>query len=127
MSDDKAKKAEEFKKMNAGESNIQERTTDDGKKEYLDDVSGKWVGKSELKKIQKTRKTEEAAAKKAAEKTKKEEEKKASGVPEKKKKVEEEELDPTKYTENRKNFLANQRKEGKNPYPHKFNRDMTVP
>jgi lysyl-tRNA synthetase class 2 len=36
-------------------------------------------------------------------------------------------LDPSKYTENRKNFLDSLRSEGKNPYPHKFNRDMTIP
>jgi len=27
----------------------------------------------------------------------------------------------------RKKFLEAQRKEGKNPYPHKFQRDMTIP
>jgi len=52
MSDDKEKKAEEFKKRNAEENKVQEREVD-GKKEYLDEVSGKWVGKSELKKLQK--------------------------------------------------------------------------
>lgn len=38
-----------------------------------------------------------------------------------------EETDPSKYTDNRKNWIESLRKEGKNPYPHKFNRDMTVP
>lgn len=41
-------------------------------------------------------------------------------------KKEEEELDPNKYTENRYKMLENMRAEGVNPYPHKFNRDMTV-
>ena len=45
----------------------------------------------------------------------------------KKKKNDDEELDPTKYTENRKKFIAKQRQEGKNPYPHKFHRDCTIP
>lgn len=41
--------------------------------------------------------------------------------------VDEEELDPSKYTENRKAFLEGLRKDGKNPYPHKFDRDFTIP
>jgi lysyl-tRNA synthetase class 2 len=35
-------------------------------------------------------------------------------------------LDPTKYTENRYKMLDIMRAKGENPYPHKFNRDMTV-
>ena len=41
-------------------------------------------------------------------------------------KVNDADLDPSKYTEIRKNFLQDQRNDGKNPYPHKFNRDMTI-
>lgn len=36
-------------------------------------------------------------------------------------------MDPSKYTENRKQWLESVRAEGKNPYPHKFKRDMTIP
>ena len=74
--------------------------------------------------MQKARENEKKAAAKAAEKAKKEEEKKAAGggaaKAEKIKVGGDEELDPSKYTENRKNFLQNLRDNGKNPYPHKF-------
>jgi len=62
---------------------------------------------------------EKAAAKKA----------KDANAPKKagKKAENDEDMDPSKYTENRKQWLESVRAEGKNPYPHKFNRDMTVP
>ena len=95
----------------------------DGKKEYLDEETKEWVGKNELKKRQTLRKKAKDAAEKAA--------KKAETAPKagaKKEKVaDDEELDPSKYTDNRKAFLEAQRAEGKNPYPHKFNRDFTIP
>jgi lysyl-tRNA synthetase, class II len=123
-----ADKAEEFKKQNAGEAQVQSRDTADGKKEFLDEVTNEWVSKSELKKRQTQRKKEAAAAKKAEEKKAKDEAKKAEGGGEKKaKKVEEEELDPSKYTENRRKWIQAERDAGRNPYPHKFNRDMTIP
>lgn len=37
-----------------------------------------------------------------------------------------EELDPTKYTENRKNWLQSQRDAQINPYPHKFSRTHRI-
>ena len=94
----------------------------DGKKEYKDEVTGEWVSKNELKKRNTQRKKEKDAADKAAKKA-------ATQTAEKSKKKEEneEDLDPSKYTENRKNYLESVRQEGKNPYPHKFKRDMTVP
>jgi hypothetical protein len=94
-----ADKAEQFKKQNADEKQTQERTTADGKKEYLDDEANEWVGKNELKKRQKDRKKIKDAADKAAKKA-------AAPKTEAKKKVEnDDELDPSKYTDNRKNFL----------------------
>ena len=63
------------------------------------------------------------AKKKAKEEEKKQ--KQAQDGGEKKKKVEEE-LDPSKYTENRKNFIQAQRDVGKNPYPHKFSRTHRI-
>lgn len=57
--------------------------------------------------------------KEAAEKAQKKAEIKPAGEA-KTKKVEEEELDPSKYTDMRKNFINALRAEGKNPYPHKF-------
>ena len=117
-----ADKAAEFKKQNQNEKEPEMREVD-GKKEYLDEETKEWVGKNELKKRQTLRKKAKDAAEKAA--------KKAETAPKagaKKEKVaDDEELDPSKYTDNRKAFLEAQRAEGKNPYPHKFNRDFTIP
>jgi len=117
-------KAEEFKKMNAQEKEIQQRDTADGKKEFLDEVTNEWVSKNELKKRTTKRKNDAKAAEKAAKKKEDGGDKKAAA---KKAGPSEEELDPSQYTDNRRNFLESQRKEGKNPYPHKFQRDMTIP
>lgn len=121
-----ADKAEEFKKANAEKSAVQERTVD-GKKEFLDEETGDWVSKNELKKRQTARKNAAKAAEKAAAKKAKE-----GATPAKKDKkaaaeAEDEELDPSKYTEIRKAFLEKEREAGRNPYPHKFHRDMTIP
>ena len=69
---------------------------------------------------------EKAAAKKAAE-----EAKAAAGEEAPKKKnlaaaFEEEEKDPSKYTENRKNFVQSLRDQNVNPYPHKFTRTHRI-
>jgi len=37
-----------------------------------------------------------------------------------------EDLDPTKYTENRRQWIQEQRDGGKNPYPHKFSRTHRI-
>ncbi len=82
------------------------------------------VSKSELKKRQKMREKEAKAKAKEEEKKKKEAEQ-----PKKEKKaalVVEEEVDPSKYTENRKNWVQAQRDQGKNPYPHKFSRTHRI-
>ena len=117
-----ADKAAEFKKQNQTEKEPEMREVD-GKKEYLDEETKEWVGKNELKKRQTLRKKAKDAAEKAA--------KKAATAPKagakKEKMADDEELDPSKYTDNRKAFLEAQRAEGKNPYPHKFNRDFTIP
>ena len=39
---------------------------------------------------------------------------------------EEEEKDPSKYNENRKNFVQSIRDQGQNPYPHKFTRSHRI-
>lgn len=67
--------------------------------------------------------------KKAEEKKKKEEEKAAAGGGAAKPKAAaafEEEVDPSKYTENRKNFVQQVRDSGVNPYPHKFTRTHRI-
>ena len=117
-------KAEEFKAQNAMEKDAPMREVD-GKKEYLDEETNEWVSKNELK----TRKTQRKKAKEAQEKLQKKKEaapakdvKKAAATTE-----DVEDLDPSKYTEIRKKFLDGLRSEGKNPYPHKFARDMTIP
>lgn len=91
----------------------------------LDEVTGEMVSKNELKKRQKLRKKEEEKAKKDAAKKQKEEEKKA--------KAEtdgdvapviggDDEVDPSKYAQNRRDWLNSRRDKGENPYPHKFHR-----
>jgi len=112
-------KAEEFKKQNAQEAHAQMREVD-GKKEYLDEETGEWVSKNELKKRQTQRKKAAAQASKPAKKE-------PAGAQKKEKANVEEEIDPSKYTDNRKAFLEHMRDEGQNPYPHKFMRDMTIP
>lgn len=76
---------------------------------------------SELKTRKKLREKEEAKKKK--------EEEKASKLPPAgtgKVKPPEEILDPTQYTHNRKQFVQKIREEGKNPYPHKFDRTHRI-
>jgi lysyl-tRNA synthetase class 2 len=106
----------------------QAKATDAGeaaeKKLYLDEPTGEMVSKNELKKRQTLRKKEEEKKKKDEEKKKKEEEKKDK--PQAAHKQNDEELDPTQYTNNRKAFIENLRKEGKNPYPHKFERTHRI-
>jgi lysyl-tRNA synthetase class 2 len=91
----------------------------DGKMMYLHEKSGEWVSKGELKKREKLEANELKKKAKEEEKKKKAEEEEKKGD----KKVKpsfEEEMDPNKYTENRKNMLQAKRDAGENPYPHKF-------
>ena len=85
-----SKTKEDYKKNNAEEKEAQMREVD-GKKEYLDEVENEWVSKNELKKRNTQRKKLADAAAKVAAKPKKEDDK--------------DEIDPSKYTEMRKNFL----------------------
>lgn len=100
-----ADKAEQFKKQNAQESQVQQREVD-GKKEFLDDETNEWVSKNELKKRQTQRKKAKDAAEKAANK------KAAEPKNEKKKAENDDELDPSKYTEIRRKFLQDLRDKG---------------
>ena len=92
---------------------------------YLDEPTGEMVSKSELKKRQKLREKELKMKAKEEEKKKKEAEK-----PQKEKSTKpsfaEEDIDPSKYTENRKAWIQGQRDQGKNPYPHKFSRTHRI-
>ena len=96
----------------------------DGKKEYLDEETNEWVSKNEHKKRQTKRKKEAEAAEKAAKKAAE-----PKQIKEKKDNVVEDadEKDPSKYTEIRKKLLQDLRNDGKNVYPHKFQKDMTIP
>lgn len=81
------------------------------------------MSKTEIKKrekLEEKKKKDDEKKKVKAEKDAQEEEKNP------KKQEQEEELDPTKYTENRKNMLQAMREKGENPYPHKFHRTMRV-
>lgn len=96
----------------------------DGKKEYLDEVTNEWVSKNEHKKRMTKRKKDaeaaEKAAKKAAEPKKEGKKKDDAGA-------NEDEKDPSKYTDIRKKMLQDLRDQGKEVYPHKFQKDMTIP
>jgi len=69
---------------------------EDGKTLYLDEPSGEWVSKNEIKTREKLREKEAKKSQKPVSGTKGE---KAD------KKVEEEKVDPTQYTDNRKNWI----------------------
>lgn len=91
-----------------------------------DEVTGEMVSKNELKKREKMRKKELAAKEKAEKKAKE-----AADKPEAQKKeslIEDEtDLDPSKYTEARKEWIQHMRESGENPYPHKFHRTHSIP
>lgn len=76
---------------------------------------------SELKTRKKLREKEEAKKKKEEEKASKQPPATAG-----KAKAPEEILDPTQYTNNRKQFVQKLRDEAKNPYPHKFERTHRI-
>jgi lysyl-tRNA synthetase class 2 len=104
------------------EAKAQAAAAQDGEKKlYLDEVTGEMVSKNELKTRKKLREKEEA-------KKKKEEEKAAKQPPATagKAKAPEEILDPTQYTNNRKQFVQKLRDDGNNPYPHKFDRTHRI-
>lgn len=92
-------------------------------KTYLDDVTGEYVSKSELKKRQKTRQIEAKKAEKA----------KANVNKQPKKKDIMADLNPNQYFDIRSRQIDEYRKANLadpsafNPYPHKFHRSLTVP
>ena len=73
-------------------------------------------------------------AQKEAEKAEKDAAKKAAGVDKPKASgpaaqalEEDEDIDPTKYFENRLNWVTNRKENGPDPYPHKFSVDLQLP
>jgi len=108
------------------DSKPENTTKPEGDKKKFYNDKGEEISKTEFKKLEKMKKN-------AEEKEKKEKEKKEkAAAKEVNKEIKEkiggnEELDPTKYFENRKNWLENEIKNDKNPYPHKFNITHTIP
>lgn len=92
-------------------------------KTYLDDVTGEYVSKSELKKRQKTRQIEAKKAEKAKQNVNKQPKKKDIMA----------DLNPNQYFDIRSRQIDEYRKANEqdpsafNPYPHKFHRSLTVP
>ena len=86
------------------------------------------LSKSEQKRRAKQAEKEKAAAEKAAAKAAA-----ATNAPDKPKKdagpalEEDEEIDPSKYYDNRLNWVNGLKAAGANPYPHKFNSTMQLP
>eukprot|EP00347_Sterkiella_histriomuscorum_P007826 403347417 len=91
---------------------------EEGKTLYLDDIKNEWVSKNEIKTREKLREKELKLKQKEEEKQLKAAQNPAGAS----KKAKEVELDPTQYTENRKQFIQAVRDKNENPYPHKFNR-----
>lgn len=92
-------------------------------KTYLDDVTGEYVSKSELKKRQKTRQIEAKKAERAKQNVNKQPKKKDIMA----------DLNPNQYFDIRSRQIEEYRKANEadpaafNPYPHKFHRSLTVP
>lgn len=100
-------------------------TEKDGK--YYD-LDGSEISKSKFKDIQKKIKQEEEKKKKELEKASKLKEETEKVEKEGNKKIKHvEDEDPTKYFDNRLQWVKDQLKEGKNPFPHKFNESITLP
>lgn len=85
---------------------------------FFDD-QGNEISKAQFKKLQKEKLKEE-------EKKQKEEEKKLK-EDSTNKKPKTEELDPTKYFENRRDWIISETKQGNELFPHKFNVSITLP
>ncbi|KAK7387924.1 hypothetical protein VNO78_22722 [Psophocarpus tetragonolobus] len=87
--------------------------------------TGESISKNALKRELKNKQREEERKRKEEEKAKKAAEMQSSKV-NKSALAEDEDMDPTQYLENRLKYLAIQKTEGKNPYPHKFFVTMSI-
>lgn len=106
-------------------------------KGVIDPVTGETVSKNEFKKRKKMRQREEAKRIKAEKKRKEEEEKKQKAEEETKEETkddptanltigDDDDVDPSKYLQNRKDWLDSRRADGDKPYPHKFHRTHRI-
>ncbi|ESR66567.1 Lysine--tRNA ligase cytoplasmic [Citrus sinensis] len=86
------------------------------------------ISKNARKKELKMKQKEEERRRKEEEKRQKEAERAATKASPQSQKpaADDEDMDPTQYLENRKRYLEIQKKEGKNPYPHKFFVSMSI-
>eukprot|EP00172_Hildenbrandia_rubra_P000478 Plantae.Rhodophyta-Hildenbrandia_rubra.ctg12377.p1 GENE.Plantae.Rhodophyta-Hildenbrandia_rubra.ctg12377~~Plantae.Rhodophyta-Hildenbrandia_rubra.ctg12377.p1 ORF type:complete len:589 (-),score=115.88 Plantae.Rhodophyta-Hildenbrandia_rubra.ctg12377:2190-3956(-) len=82
------------------------------------------LSKNELKR---RAKAEKRATEKAAKAAARAEKKAANGATAKKKAASDETMDPTQYTDNRKQMVSEMQAAGKNPYPHKFQVSTRIP
>jgi lysyl-tRNA synthetase class 2 len=81
--------------------------------------AGETKSKNALKRELKNKQREEEKKKKEEEKARKAAELKSANE-NKSAPADDEDMDPTQYLENRLKYLATEKKEGRNPYPHKF-------
>ncbi|OAY38953.1 hypothetical protein MANES_10G055800v8 [Manihot esculenta] len=86
---------------------------------------GETISKNARKKELKNKQREEERRRKEEEKAKQAAERASSKV-QKSAAADDEDMDPTQYYENRLRYLASQKAEGGNPYPHKFHVSMSV-
>ena len=121
------KNQKEDKKIEKNEKEDKKVEKKEKQEKFLHPDTGLEISKSEFKKIEKQKKKEEEVKKK-------DDEKKAKIASEPKKEKakgtnmeEHVETDPTKYLENRKNWLTDLKKKGVNPFPHKFDVSLTIP
>lgn len=86
------------------------------------------ISKNARKKELKMKQKEEERRRKEEEKRQKEAERAVTKASPQSQKpaADDEDMDPTQYLENRKRYLEIQKKEGKNPYPHKFFVSMSI-
>lgn len=102
---------------NNNNNNNQESSNKD--KKFYDD-EGNEISKTKFKELEKKKKLDKQKAEKEAKKLEQAKNKPNTNTNNNKKLQAEEEKDPTKYFENRKDFLMNQIKNNNNPFPHKF-------
>ncbi|XVF29512.1 hypothetical protein REPUB_Repub15cG0129800 [Reevesia pubescens] len=89
-------------------------------------ASSETKSKNALKKELKNKQREEERRRKEEEKAAKQAAAKASSQSQKSAGADDEDMDPTQFHENRLKFLASQKAEGQNPYPHKFFTSMSI-
>lgn len=88
-------------------------------------AAGETISKNALKREQKKKDREEEKRRKDEEKARKAAEMR-SAKENKPAATDEEDMDPTQYLENRLKYLATEKEEGRNPYPHKFSATITI-